>query len=71
MTTLGRTWSHLTLTGKVVFPLLIVLLVVGSVLAIGLALFGPAIVDILTANIGIVRFAVAATGILVFSIPAA
>jgi NADH-quinone oxidoreductase subunit H len=71
VTTFGRTWNNLTLTGKVVFPLVFVLLVLGGALSVVLALFGPAIVDVLNANIGIVRFAAAATGILLFSIPAA
>ena len=71
MTAVGRAWGRLTLPGKVVFtfvPLLVVL-TVGFVVLI--ALFGEAIVDILIANIGIVRFVLAATIILLITIPTA
>ena len=71
MTAVGRAWGRLTLPGKVVFtfvPLLVVL-TIGFVVLI--ALFGQAIVDILIANIGIVRFVLAATIILLMTIPTA
>jgi NADH-quinone oxidoreductase subunit H len=71
VTAVGRAWGHLTLTGKIVIPLLAVLLVGGSGLAVLLVLVGPGLVDVLGSNLGIVRFVVAATGLLVFSIPAA
>jgi NADH-quinone oxidoreductase subunit H len=71
VTTLNRAWGHLTLTGKVVIPLLVALLVVGPALTILLYLVGPGLVNVLADNIGIVRFVVAVTGVLLFSIPAA
>lgn len=72
MTTLNRAWGNLTTTGKVLLPLLFIVLVVGPVLMVLLALFvGPLVVGILAANIGIVRFLVAVTAVLLFSIPAA
>lgn len=72
MTALGRSLGNLTTVGKVVLPLLLLLLVVGPVLTILAALFvGPFLVDLLAANLGIVRFVVAITGVLLFSIPAA
>jgi NADH-quinone oxidoreductase subunit H len=72
VTTLNRAWGHLTLTGKVVIPLLFLALVVGPIVTIFLAtVVGPWLADVLGANLGIVRFVVAITGILLFSIPAA
>jgi NADH-quinone oxidoreductase subunit H len=72
MTTLNRAWGNLTLTGKVLLPLLFLLVVVAPILTVVVALFvGPFVVDVLAANIGIVRFVVAATAILLFSIPTA
>ena len=71
MTGAARAWGRLTLPGKVVFTIvpLLVVLTVGFVVVI--ALFGQAIVDILIANIGIVRFVLAATIILLMTIPTA
>jgi len=72
VTTLNRAWGNLTTSGKVLLPLLLLVLVVGPIVTILLALFvGPFLVDLLAANIGIVRFVVAVTGVLLFSIPAA
>jgi NADH-quinone oxidoreductase subunit H len=72
MTTLNRAWGHLTLTGKVVIPLLFLALVVGPIVTIFLAtVVGPWLADVLGANPEIVRFVVAITGVLLFSIPAA
>ena len=71
MTVIGRGWSRLTLPGKVVFiavPLLI-LLTVGLILAI--QLFGQVVIDVLVANLPIVRFVVAVTVILLMTIPTA
>ena len=71
MTGVARALGRLTLPGKVVFtfvPLLVVL-TIGFVVVI--ALFGQAIVDVLIANIGIVRFVLAATIILLMTIPTA
>jgi NADH-quinone oxidoreductase subunit H len=71
MTVIGRSWNRLTLPGKIVFtavPLLLLL----TVAAIALILiFGQVIVDILVANLPIVRFVVAVTVILVMTIPTA
>jgi NADH-quinone oxidoreductase subunit H len=67
-----RAWGNLTTVGKIVLPLAFVVLVLGPLLTVGLALFvGPLVVDVLAANIGIVRFVVAITAVLLFSIPAA
>ena len=72
MTTLNRAWGNLTLTGKVLLPLLFLVLVAGPILVVLIAQFvAPFLVDLLGANLDIVRFVVAVTGVLLFSIPAA
>jgi NADH-quinone oxidoreductase subunit H len=72
VTTLNRAWGNLTLTGKVMLPLLFLVLVAGPILTVLVAQFvAPFLVDLLGANLAIVRFVVAVTGVLVFSIPAA
>jgi NADH-quinone oxidoreductase subunit H len=72
VTAVGRAWGHMTLLGRILVPLLILVLVVGPIATVLLAVFvGPWLVDLLAANIDIVRFVVAVTGVLLFSIPAA
>jgi NADH-quinone oxidoreductase subunit H len=71
MTALSRTWGRLTLPGKVVFTLVPLLIVLTTGLIVTIALFGGAVVDILAANMGIVRFVVAATIVLLVTIPIA
>jgi NADH-quinone oxidoreductase subunit H len=61
----------MTLPGKIVFTIVPLLLVLTIALVLAIAVYGAAVVDVLAANIGIVRFAVAATLILVASIPIA
>ena len=71
MTVVGRTWSRLTLPGKVVFtvvPLLAVLTVAG---AFAIALVAQPVIDIIVANLAIARFVVAATVILLMTMPSA
>ena len=71
MTVVGKSWSRLTLPGKVMFtvvPLLIVLTVVAVAVIV---LLGPTIVDILAANLPIVRFVVAVTVVLLMTVPTA
>jgi NADH-quinone oxidoreductase subunit H len=71
MTVIGRSWNRLTLPGKIVFTVVPLLLIL-TVAAIALILiFGQLIVDILVANLPIVRFVVAVTVILVMTIPTA
>ena len=72
MTAINRAWSNMTVLGRVLLPLALLVFVVGPILTVLLAVFvGPFLVDLLSANIDIVRFVVAVTGILLFSIPAA
>ncbi len=71
MTVIGRSWGRLTLPGKVVFTVvpLFILLLAGLVAVI--AIFGQPILDILAANLPIVRFVVAVTIVLLMTIPTA
>ncbi|HET9851234.1 MAG TPA: complex I subunit 1 family protein [Candidatus Limnocylindrales bacterium] len=71
MTAITRTWDQLTLPGKA----LAILLPLGAALTLGLVLvlvlFGQAILDILIFNLPIVRFAFAATVLLLLAPPIA
>ncbi len=67
----GRTWSRLTLAGKVVFLGLPILLALLLPLLVIVIVYGGAIVDLLAANLPIVRFVVAATAVLLMSVPTA
>ena len=71
MTTIARTWDRLTVPGKALF----ILVPLGAILTLGLVvvllLFGGTILDILTFNLGIVRFVAAATLLLILAPPIA
>ncbi len=71
MTVIGRSWGRLTLPGKIVFTVvpLLILATVGLVAVI--VLLGGPILEILGANLPIVRFVVAVTIILLMTIPTA
>src|SRR6266542_91473 len=76
MTVLARPWRRLTPTGRIVVPLLFVLILLGLLGFIGLVTgLIPGLVDLVLRiagdNIGIVRFLIAATAILLISIPIA
>ena len=71
MTTITRTWGRLTTPGKVVFTLLPILVVLTAGLVLAIVIFGGRIWDIVLANLGFVRFLVAATIILLITIPIA
>jgi len=65
-----RTWNRLTIPGRVVLALLLL----GALLTVGLIaliILGPAILGILGANLPVVRFVVAATVVLLMTIPTA
>jgi NADH-quinone oxidoreductase subunit H len=70
MAVLARTWSNLTIPGRVILGLL-VLGALGTVALALLIVFSPQILDILEANLPIVRFVVAATVILLLAPPTA
>jgi NADH-quinone oxidoreductase subunit H len=70
VTVVARTWANLTLPGRIILGLL-VLGALGTVALAVLIVFSPQILAILQANLPIVRFVVAATAILLMSIPTA
>jgi NADH-quinone oxidoreductase subunit H len=71
VTVVAKSWNRLTLPGKIVFTV-VPLLVVATVVAVAaIVLLGPAVIDILAANIEIVRFVVAVTIILLITVPTA
>ena len=71
MTALARTWDRLTLPGRALFILvpLLAIATIGLIVVIGL--FGGTILDILVANLGIVRFVFAASVLLLLAPPIA
>jgi len=71
VTAVARSWSRLTLAGKLIFTIVPVLLVLTIGLTVTLVLLGPTILGFLTANLWLVRFVVAATAILLMSVPTA
>jgi NADH-quinone oxidoreductase subunit H len=71
VTVVGRTWSRLTLPGKIIFTAVPVLLALTVGLVAVIVLLGPTIIDILAANLPIVRFVLAVTIILVMTVPTA
>jgi NADH-quinone oxidoreductase subunit H len=71
MTVVSKSWNRLTLPGKVIFTAIPVLLLLTLGLVGGIALLGGPILDILAANIEVVRFVVAVTVILLMTIPTA
>jgi NADH-quinone oxidoreductase subunit H len=70
VTVLARTWQRLTIPGRVVFFLLLLGLLSLVLLAL-LIVFSDRILAILGANLPIVRFVVAATAVLLMSVPTA
>ena len=71
MTVIGRSWNRLTLPGKVIFTVVPILLALTIALLAVVILLGPTIVDILANNLPIVRFVVAATIVLLMTVPTA
>jgi NADH-quinone oxidoreductase subunit H len=71
MTAVARSWNRLTLTGKILFTVIPILLVLTVGLIVFIALLGKPIVDFLGANLWLVRFVVAATAVLLMSVPTA
>jgi NADH-quinone oxidoreductase subunit H len=71
MTVVAKSWNRLTLPGKIVFTVVPLLLLVTVVAVAAIVLLGPTVIDILAANIEIVRFVVAVTIILLITIPTA
>jgi len=71
MTVVGKSWNRLTLPGKVIFTVVPLLIVLTVVAVAAIAILGPTVVDILAANLPIVRFVVAVTVILLITVPTA
>jgi NADH-quinone oxidoreductase subunit H len=71
VTAVARSWSRLTLAGKLIFTIVPVLLALTIGLTVFLVLLGPTILQFLGDNLWLVRFVVAATAVLVMSIPTA
>ncbi len=71
MTAAARTWGRLTLAGKIIFTFVPILLLLGLGLLLVVLLFGEGIVEFLAANLPLVRFVVAATAVLLLTIPTA
>jgi hypothetical protein len=71
MTVVGKSWNRLSLPGKIVFTIVPLLLVTALVALWAILLLAPTILDILTANLPIVRFVVAVTIVLLMTVPTA
>ncbi len=71
MTTLSRTFGRLTLPGKILFTLIPMLAVLSVGLVAAIVILGGPLVDFLAANLPLVRFVVAATAVLLMTIPTA
>ena len=71
MTTVSRAWSRLTLPGKLIFTLIPLLAALTVGLLVVILLIGPLAWTFLTDNLPLVRFVIAATAVLLMSIPTA
>jgi NADH-quinone oxidoreductase subunit H len=71
MATAGRAWDRLTLPGKLIVVLVPLLVAVGAAAVIALVAVGPPTIDFLSANMPLVRFVVAATAVLLMTVPSA
>src|SRR6187431_101256 len=71
MTVVGKSWNRLTVPGKVIFTVVPLLIVLTVAAVVAIAIFGESIVEILVANLPIVRFVVAVTIVLLMTVPTA
>jgi NADH-quinone oxidoreductase subunit H len=71
MTVISRGWDRLTLPGKIVLTLVPLLLALTVGLVVAIVLLGGPVLDLLNANLPIVRFVVAATVVLLMTVPTA
>jgi NADH-quinone oxidoreductase subunit H len=71
MTAMARSFGRLTLAGKILFTIVPILLVLTGGLVVVVVVAGKPIVDFLATNLWLVRFVVAATAVLVMSVPSA
>ncbi len=68
---LSRTFGRLTLPGKIVFTAVPLLLVLAAGLTAAVVIAGPLVMTFLSDNLPLVRFVVAATAVLLMTIPTA
>jgi len=71
VTAVARSFNRLTLAGKVLFTVVPILFVLTVGLVVLVAVAGKPLVDFLATNIWLVRFIVAATAVLLMSVPSA
>jgi NADH-quinone oxidoreductase subunit H len=71
VTAVARVWGRLTLPGKFVFTIVPILVVLTAGLILAIAAFGGPIWDRVLANLGVVRFVVAVTVVLLITVPIA
>jgi len=69
MTAMARSFGRMTLAGKILFTVIPILLVLTGGLILLVVVAGKPIVDFLATNIWLVRFVVAATAVLLVSVP--
>jgi NADH-quinone oxidoreductase subunit H len=68
---MARSFGRLTLAGKILFTVVPILLVLTGGLVVLIVVAGKPVVDFLAANMWLVRFVVAATAVLLMSVPSA
>ena len=71
MTVVGKSWSRLTLPGKIIFTAVPILIVLTFGLVLAVALLGGILLDLAADNLEVVRFVVAVTAVLLMTIPTA
>jgi NADH-quinone oxidoreductase subunit H len=71
MTAMARSFGRMTLAGKILFTVVPILLVLTFGLIVLVVVAGKPVVDFLATNIWLVRFVVAATAVLLMSVPSA
>jgi NADH-quinone oxidoreductase subunit H len=71
VTTVSRAWGRLTLPGKIIFTAIPLLLALTISALIAIVLLGPLVLQFLGDNLPLVRFVVAATAVLLMSVPTA
>jgi NADH-quinone oxidoreductase subunit H len=71
MTAMARSFGRLTLAGKILFTVIPILVVLTGGLIVLVVVAGKPVVDFLATNMWLVRFVVAATVVLVTSVPTA
>jgi NADH-quinone oxidoreductase subunit H len=71
MSVVGATWQRMSLTGRILAVAVPVLVAVGVVGLLAVLILGPVLAEFLGDNLPLVRFVLAATGVIVLSIPTA